>query len=161
MEIYLLRHGIAEAGRPGHDDSERALTDEGREKLRAVLKRARSAGVEPTLILASPYRRAMETAREAADIFGYRVEVEKTRALVPEASPHDLWDEIRGRKGENAVLLAGHEPMMSSMAAFLLGSPAAMIDMKKAALVRVDCERMGVHPSGVLKWMLTPALCGD
>ena len=160
MEIYLLRHGIAEAGRPGHDDSERALTEEGREKLRAVLKRARSAGVEPTLILASPYVRAIETAREAADVFGYHGEIEKTRALLPEASPHDAWDEIRERKSETAILLAGHEPMMSSMAAHLLASPAVMLDMKKGAMVRVDCDRMGVHPRGVLKWMLTPALCG-
>ena len=41
MQIYLLRHGIAEDGKPGRPDSERALTDEGRDKLRRVLKRAR------------------------------------------------------------------------------------------------------------------------
>ena len=33
--------------------------------------------------------------------------------------------------------------------------------MKKAALVRVDCDRLGAQPAGVLKWMLTPALCGE
>jgi phosphohistidine phosphatase len=161
MEIYLLRHGIAEDGRAGHPDSTRALTPEGREKLRRVLKRARAADVDPSLILASPYRRAVETAQEAAEVLGYRGEVEKTRALVPEASPHDAWDEIRQRKEERAVLLAGHEPMMSSMLAFLLASPSLMVDMKKAALVRVDCERMGAQPAGVLKWMLTPGLCEE
>ena len=30
--------------------------------------------------------------------------------------------------------------------------------MKKAAIVRVDCDSAGTHPRGVLKWMLTPAL---
>jgi hypothetical protein len=29
--------------------------------------------------------------------------------------------------------------------------------MKKAALVRIDCDRLGPEPKGVLKWMLTPA----
>ena len=53
MQLYLLRHGIAEAGLPGHPDAERALTGEGREKLRRVLKRARSAGAEPTANFAS------------------------------------------------------------------------------------------------------------
>ncbi len=43
MEIYLLRHGIAEDGRTGQADGERALTSEGREKLRRVLKRAAGA----------------------------------------------------------------------------------------------------------------------
>jgi len=36
MEIYLLRHGIAEDGRPGLKDADRALTPDGREKLRLV-----------------------------------------------------------------------------------------------------------------------------
>jgi hypothetical protein len=45
------------------------------------------------------------------------------------------------------------------MAAFLLDSPAFTVDMKKAALLRIDCERFGPKPAGVLKWMLTPGLC--
>jgi phosphohistidine phosphatase SixA len=84
--------------------------------------------------------------------------VVRTQALVPEASPHDTWEEIRGRQGESAVLLASHEPLMSSMAAFLLNSPALTIDMKKAAMVRIDVDRAGAQPHGILKWMLTPAL---
>lgn len=40
MEIYILRHGIAEDAGAGVPDSERALTDAGREKLRRVLDRA-------------------------------------------------------------------------------------------------------------------------
>jgi phosphohistidine phosphatase len=161
MQIYLLRHGIAEDGRPGHPDSERALTGEGREKLRRVLKRAKLAGVAPETILSSPYRRAVETADVAVEVLGYEGEVVRTRALLPEASPFDTWDEIRSRKGEGSILLASHEPLMSSMVAFLLDSPSLEVDMKKAALVRVDCERFGPEPRGVLRWMLTPALAGE
>jgi phosphohistidine phosphatase len=154
VQIYLLRHGIAEDGTP---DSDRALTAEGREKLRRVLARARCADVAPTLILSSPYRRAVETADVAVDVLGYQGKVVKTRALVPDASPYDVWEEIRKRSGEPAILLASHEPLMSSLASFLLASPALMVDMKKAALMRVDCDRIGPEPKGVLKWMLTPA----
>jgi phosphohistidine phosphatase len=154
VQIYLLRHGIADDGTP---DSERALTAEGREKLRRVLARARSADVAPTLILSSPYRRAVETAEVVVEVLGYEGKVVKTRALVPDSSPYDAWEEIRKRSGEAAILLASHEPLMSSLAAFLLASPALMVDMKKAALMRVDCDRMGPEPKGVLKWMLTPA----
>jgi phosphohistidine phosphatase len=161
MQIYLLRHGIAEDGRPGRPDSERALTGEGREKLRRVLKRAKLAGVSPGLILSSPYRRAVETAEVAVEVLGYQGQVMRTRALVPEASPLDAWEEIRSRKDESSVLLASHEPLMSSMVAFLLDSPAMHVDMKKAALVRVDCDRFGPEPLAVLKWMITPALAGD
>ena len=159
MQIYLLRHGIAEDAKPGHPDTERPLTAEGREKLRRVLKRARTADLDPSLILSSPYRRAIETAAVAAEVLAYKGEIVRTRALVPESSPFDAWEEIRNRKDERAILLSSHEPLMSSLAAFLLDSPAFHVDMKKATLVRIDCDRFGPKAAGVLKWMLTPGVC--
>lgn len=158
MEIYLLRHGIAEDGHPGQADAERELTGEGREKLRRVLKRARSAEVSPGVIFASPYRRAAETASIAAEVLDYKGKVVETRALVPEAAPQEMWEEIRSRGSESAVLLASHEPLMSTLAAFLLGCPGLQVDMKKAGLARIDCDRLGREPRGVLKWMLTPGV---
>ena len=62
MEIYVLRHGDA--------DAERALTETGRQKLRRVLQRAKSADSQPSLILTSPYRRARETAQIAGEVLG-------------------------------------------------------------------------------------------
>lgn len=159
MQIYLLRHGIAEDSKPGHPDAERPLTAEGRDKLRRVLKRARTADLDPSLILSSPYRRAIETAAVAAEVLAYKGEIVRTRALVPESSPFDAWEEIRNRKDERAILLSSHEPLMSSLVAFLLDSPALHVDMKKAALVRIDCERFGPKAAGLLKWMLTPGVC--
>lgn len=161
MEIYLLRHGIAEGARPGMKDSERALTEEGREKLRRVLRRARGAGVEPDLILSSPYRRARETAEEAAAALSYPGKIEQTAALIPDASPFDAWEKIREHREEGSILLASHEPLMSALIAFLLGNPAMQVDMKKAALARVDCERLGAEPQAILKWLLTPATAGE
>ena len=161
MEIYLLRHAIAETARHGQSDAERALTEEGRDKLRRVLDRARGAGVKPSAILSSPYRRAMETAAVAKEALAFGGEIERSEALVPNASPYDAWEEIRAHKSESSVLLASHEPLMSSLAAFLLGVPALQVDMKKAALLRVDCDRFGPQPKAVLKWLLTPATAGE
>ncbi len=158
MQIYLLRHGIAEDARPRQSDADRSLTEEGREKLRRILKRARAAEVSPSLILSSPLKRAVQTAEEAAAALGYEDRILLTRALIPEASPREVWDEIRVHRPEPAILLASHEPLMSSTMAYLLRSPALMVDFKKGALVRIDCEGFGAEPSGSLKWMLTAAL---
>jgi phosphohistidine phosphatase len=158
MEIYLLRHGIAEDGRPGRPDSERALTDEGREKLRRVMKRARAAGAAPTLMLSSPYLPALETAAIAAEVLGHKDEIEQSAALTPDGRPEAVWALLRERKDEKSILLASHEPLMSSTVALLLGVPALQVDMKKAALVRLDCDRFAPQPACVLKWMLTPAV---
>jgi phosphohistidine phosphatase len=161
MEIYLLRHAIAENARPGLKDADRALTDEGRQKLQRVLERARNAGVTPGLILSSPFRRALETAEIAMESLKYRGKIVQTAALVPDGNPRQVWDEIRSRKSESAVLLASHEPLMSSLVAHLLASPALMVDIKKAGLARIDCDGFGPEPRGVLKWLLTPATAGE
>ena len=152
MEVYLLRHAIAADGYP---DAARALTPEGKEKLRRVLKQAR---VKPSLILTSPYRRAIETAEIAAEVLDYDGDIERADSLTPDGSPSGVWEEIRARKDENSIVLASHEPLMSATAAFLLGVPGLHIDMKKAAMVRIDVDRFGPQPLGVLKWMLTPAV---
>lgn len=158
VDVFLLRHGIAEDPKPGGSDSIRALTSEGRNKLGEVLAVARRAKVEPSLILTSPYRRAVETAELAAKSLGYKGQILKTRALQPESSPEDVWHEIRGHRGESSVLLAGHEPLFSSLAAYLLGAPSMNIDFKKAGLLKLAIDSFPPHPRGVLGWYLTPKL---
>src|SRR5580704_1876568 len=106
MELYILRHGVAEDGHPGQPDSERALTPEGKKKLRSVLKIARYADVSPTLVMTSPLRRAVETADVAVHVLGYQGQVLQTDALIPSAKPQAVWDEIRVHKDETQVLLA-------------------------------------------------------
>ncbi|HLY17050.1 MAG TPA: phosphohistidine phosphatase SixA [Bryobacteraceae bacterium] len=157
MEIYVLRHGIADEPKAGAPDSERALTDAGREKLRAVLERAREAGVQPTLILTSPYRRALQTAQIAGQVLECKKIVESD-ILVPESTPKAVWELICARRREEALLLAGHEPLLGMTVAHLLGAPSLQVDLKKAALVRIDQETFSGQPHGILKWMLTPRL---
>ena len=158
MELYLFRHGIAEDAQPGRRDADRALTDEGRKKVAEVVKTARRAGLQPSLIISSPYVRAVQTANVAVETLGYKGEIVRIDALVPHGSPETLWRELRDYREESAILLAGHEPMMSRLVAYLLAAPALRVEMKKAAMVRIDVESVGVSPHGVLRWMLTPKL---
>ena len=158
MDVYLLRHGIAEDARPGTPDSDRALTREGRDKLRRVLKRVHEAGVAPTLILSSPYRRALETAEIAAEAARLpRQDRPRRRARSQRLSLRCLGRNPLPRD-EDAILLASHEPLMSSLLAHLLGAPGLQTDFKKGAIARVACTTTGPAPRCVLKWLLTPAL---
>jgi phosphohistidine phosphatase len=158
MELYLLRHGIAEDARAGQADSDRALTPEGRKKLKQVLRVAREAGVSPSLILTSPLKRALETAQIAAELLDYKADLLHTKALAPTSHPKTVWDEIRIHRDQSQILLAGHEPLFSSLTAYLLGCPNLEVDFKKGAIARVDIERFGAEPRGVLKWFLAPKL---
>jgi phosphohistidine phosphatase len=158
MQVYILRHGIAEDVKPGGNDSDRALTNEGRKKLREVLRLAEKADVVPSLILTSPYVRAVQTAEAVIEVLGYANDLLRTEALVPSADPRDIWEEMRVHQGVMQLMLVGHEPMMSKLVAFLLNSPGLMVDVKKGALLRVDIDTFGLQPRGVLKWMAVPKL---
>ena len=154
-----MRHGIAEDNSPTGKDADRRLTEEGREKLRDLLKVAAKAGVEPETIVSSPLVRARETAEIAKDILGNKDEIATSEYLTPDADPQDLWRELRTvYKGSNSVVLATHEPFAGRCTAYLLGAPELLIDFKKAGVVRIAIDQLGIKPRGILKWMLVPKL---
>lgn len=158
MRLYLLRHGIAETNARSGRDADRVLTEEGREKVRGVVKRARAGGMWPAVILSSPFARALETAQIAAKALGHDDEVITSSAFIPDASPEEAWAEIRTHKAEPEVLIASHQPLCGALMAFLLDSPALSVDFRKAALVCIDLDGVGTRPRGVLQWMLTAKL---
>lgn len=161
MQVYLLRHGIAEDTQIGKSDAERKLTQEGRQRLRETLRIAANAEVKPSLILTSPLVRAVETAAIARDVLRYSGEILQTKALVPNAQPEQAWDEIRVHRDETELLLVGHEPLFSQLAAYLLGASKLRIDFKKGALLRLDFESIGLKPHGTLRWFLTSKLAHE
>ena len=152
MNLYLLRHGMAEDTAP---DADRRLTAKGKENLRRVLTAAKRSGVAPELILTSPLRRARESAGIASEALDCR-RVKESPNLLPAADPAELWKELVELPCQE-VLVAGHEPHLSAFLIFLLGNSFA-VDFKKGALARVDVRKRSGSPSGVLKWFLTPKL---
>lgn len=158
MHVYLLRHGIAEDERPGLSDAERALTLDGRRKLRHLLKNVAEAGSKPSLILSSPLKRAMQTAEIASGALGYGGEIVTTEVLLPGSSPARVWDEIRLHRTEDEVMLVGHNPLLDALGPYLLGTPSLQMDFKKGAMLRVDIEGFGGHPRGILRWYVTSKL---
>lgn len=158
MQVLLLRHGIAEDGHPGLPDGERALTPEGRKKLRQVLQTAAKARVKPTLMLTSPLKRALQTAEIAKRVLKHDGEVFETRALAPGSSVEQVWEELRVHREEPSILLAGHNPQFEHLAGYLLGHPDLKMEFKKGALLRIDVDGFGAVPRGVLRWCLTAKL---
>lgn len=159
MELYLLRHGIADDDSPTGRDEDRPLTPEGRTRLKETLKVVAGTGLTLGAIVTSPYVRARQTAEIAKDLLGFKDDLIFSKSLIPEADPQDLWGEIRNEyRGSDCVLFASHEPFMSRCTAYLLGVPELMVDFKKGAIVRIDIEQFGIQPRGVLKWMLVPKL---
>ena len=161
MQIYVLRHGVAEEAAPGQSDAARRLTDRGRSKLRTILARAREAGVAPDVILTSPLARARETAVIAKEELGIGDEIIETEVLVPFSTSVKVWEEIRVDYRDAAqILLVGHDPLFSDFVCFLTGAPAGRIVMKKGAIAFVEVESPAQSPRGTLIWLLTAKTAG-
>lgn len=158
MQVYLLRHGIAEDAKYEANDADRLLTPEGKRKLRQVLKSAAEAGLHPELIITSPLKRAVQTAEIAKDVLAYKQEVSRSKVLTPGSHPENVWHEIRQHRDLGSLLLVGHNPLFASLSAYLLGTPAAQIDFKKGAIMRIDFDSVTLQPRGTLRWYLTARL---
>src|SRR5690349_16379712 len=62
MQLFVIRHGVAEDGVPGQEDASRELTEGGERKLRKIVKGLRRLDIEFDRILTSPWKRAAQTA---------------------------------------------------------------------------------------------------
>ena len=154
MEVYLLRHGVAEDAAPGTPDADRPLTAEGQRKLQHTLQLASQVGVEPSLILTSPLKRTVQTARIAKEVLKYKGEMLHTKALAPGSAVEEAWEEIRRHRDQSALLLVGHNPQFAELAGYLVGAPEMQIDFKKGAIFRVDIPAFSHRPRGTLRWYL-------
>lgn len=125
MQLLLIRHADAGDHDPARwpDDALRPLTAKGRKRHRRVAKRLRRRGLVPSLILASPWLRAWETAQLTADFAGGPAPV-ACRALAAPPDVEALAAAV-GRAGLDAIpALVGHEPWLGELASLLLtGEP--------------------------------------
>jgi phosphohistidine phosphatase len=124
--LWLLRHGDAEDGTP---DSERPLSDKGREQARAVGRALKALGVEIDACLTSPKVRAADTARIACEPLGVEPQLEPKLA----GGPFDA-EALAAGLGED-VLLVGHDPDFSMAVHSLTG---AQVRLKKGGLAGVE-----------------------
>ncbi|MBD2296263.1 phosphohistidine phosphatase SixA [Anabaena sphaerica FACHB-251] len=140
MELYLIRHGIAEEHQPGLKDEERSLTTEGRQKTEKVAQRLVKLGLKFDLILTSPLVRAQQTA-EILIAAGLSSQLETSDHLSFEGDINSWlkdWLEPRKYTQKNQIALVGHEPCLSSWAEILLwGEAKDRLLLKKAGMIGI------------------------
>lgn len=122
MKIILIRHAEAVPEDHALRDDDRWLTARGREHARGLARLLRDLAIEPDAVVSSPLPRAMQTAELVAEGLDYLGLVEVLPALRPGAHPRLAAEEMVARGA--AVVAVGHEPMISSLGAFLLGRPS-------------------------------------
>jgi phosphohistidine phosphatase len=160
-EFYIMRHGIAVTrGSAGFsDDSKRPLTPEGKQKMRQIVKGLSRLGFDVDWIVTSPLVRAAETAEIVAGLLGGNVPMDFCDALSPGGSAEALISFLAKRPNRKRVLVIGHEPDLSEMAARLLGAGRhANLAFKKGGCCLITFTEFPPKSPGQLAWWLTPRL---
>ncbi|MBP1597802.1 MAG: phosphohistidine phosphatase, SixA [Acidobacteria bacterium] len=156
MELYFLRHGLAESRSEWKgDDADRPLTQEGVERMERSAAMIARLGLEPDAILTSPLARARQTALIAAAALKARDTVLLDRRLGPGFDIEQLAAILRDHASARALMLVGHEPSFSETISALIGG--GRVVCKKGGLACVDLPDVS-NLSGELLWLIPPRL---
>lgn len=155
LTLLLLRHGIAEEREAGRDDAERALTEAGRRRTRAVLEKAVALGLAAERLIASPLLRARQTA-ELAVAAGLAPSLELATALAPAGDPSPLltaWLQAAADPAaaqvRRSLALVGHEPDLGDLGARLIGARSGALQLRKAGLALLEWQIDALVPGSV------------
>jgi len=133
MELILWRHADAE---DGADDLARRLTPEGRAQAAAMAKWLRRHLPPEFALLASPARRAQQTAE------ALQAAMRTEPKLAPGASVHAIVEAARKHKDRGLVIVVGHQPDLGRAAAHLVARAEADWSIRKGALWWLDGHRV-------------------
>jgi phosphohistidine phosphatase len=137
MKIYFLRHGEAVPAEEWSGvESERPLTDKGKKDMRIEGRRFAEFGLEFSLVLSSPYARALQTAALAVSAMERPPAISVDGRLKPGFGANEFNDILSSLGELPSVLLVGHEPDFSETIGVLIGG--GRLDVKKGSLARID-----------------------
>lgn len=159
MELYLIRHGIAEEREAGIKDEDRKLTKEGRQKTEKVAQRLVTLDLHFDLVITSPLARAQQTA-EILISAGLSSQLEQSSHLSPEGNINNWlaeWLEPRKYPQKTQLALVGHEPNLSNWAEILLwGEAKGHLVLKKAGMIGIKLPEIGSPWGRSHMFWLTP-----
>ena len=156
--LYLVRHAIAAPAAAGMSDSDRALTAEGKRKMREAAAGLKRLDIIPDVVLSSPLRRAVETAAVLVDTLARKVAVEIYPPLAPGYEAVDVLQGLGPYRSARELVLVGHEPGIGRLASQLLTESVdlARLPFKKGAVAAFHVDALPPPAPAELVWFMTP-----
>ena len=125
MDLILWRHAEAEEGGP---DLERRLTSRGHKHAARVAGWLLQRLPSKFTVLASPARRARQTAESLGATF------KTSSGLAPGASVADILGAAEWPERKGAMVIVGHQPTLGQVAAYLVCGGGDEWTIKKGGL---------------------------
>jgi phosphohistidine phosphatase len=156
MILYFMRHAHAGSvrGNPALD-AKRGLLAEGKEQCMWMAHTLGVLKAQIDVVVASPLKRALQTAQFVATEIGYDEKVETSEALAPSASYAAFLEMLEQYSDHEGMLAVGHNPnVFQFLGRLITGNGGAAIRMRKGSIARVD---LGHHPPR-LQWLVDPRM---
>ena len=113
MRLYLMQHALAYSS---EEDSERPLNPDGIKQAKQSAKGIKRLGLVFDLIMASPKRRAKQTAALVAEEVRYPYsDIMTTEALLPDRTPDELLELLQKESTDSRILIVGHLPHLARL----------------------------------------------
>ena len=152
MDLILWRHAEAFEADAAQDDLERPLTAKGERQAQRVAAWLNRHLPDSTRVLASPARRAQQTAA------ALERRLRTLPALAPNGSVESLLHAARWPDAREPVLVVGHQPTLGMAAALLLTGEPLPWPVRKAGVWWLRVRQRNGAPQVVLHASLTPEL---
>ncbi|MFZ5556326.1 MAG: SixA phosphatase family protein [Pseudomonadota bacterium] len=149
MDLILWRHAEAEDGVP---DLARQLTPKGEKQAKRVAQWLLPRLPEDTRVIASPAKRALQTAAALG------LDFVTMPALAPGAPPASVLEAAGWPEQGGSVLAVGHQPTFGQLVAGLVGGRDAEWSIKKGGLWWLRLHRRGGADEVVVRAVIAPDL---
>ncbi len=153
MNLYLIRHSIAEKPSPSKSDSNRELTSEGINLMMKGSKFLKNIAPDLELILSSPYSRAYQTAEIISKIYDNKVKLIKENNLAAGCSTSTLIEVVRFYEEQNIVII-GHQPDISNHISNLTSNGNINLIFSPATIAKIKFETKVGFNKGMLEILI-------
>ena len=152
MDLILWRHAEAFEMDEAQDDLDRALTPKGERQAQRVAAWLNRQLPSSARVLASPARRAQQTAQHLDRKFRTVPE------LAPEGTVDALLQAARWPDAREGALIIGHQPTLGLVAAYLLAGQPSAWPMRKAGVWWLRTRHREGERQVVLHTVMSPDL---
>ena len=150
MNIFLIRHAKSEATTHLKKDRERELTDEGIQILRESINTWKYAVDGFDLVLSSPFKRAVQTAKIIADCYDYKNDIIKNSSLAPGSTVNSIIKLTAKLKGER-IAFVGHQPDIGIQISSLISNSEVSLKISPASIINIYFDGIPKAGKGILK----------
>lgn len=157
--LMLMRHAKSSHDNHSLSDFDRPLNDRGKADVEEMGKRLLKNKIKPAVLISSPAKRALKTAKHIASNLGIKESDICLEYDIYEASIEDLLHVIRNIDDEiKSAMLFGHNPAFTGLIGYLTHTPIENLPTAGIATIAFPIQtwKQIAEKSGELIWLDFP-----